>query len=109
MAAKPVQFREFASIDFDSAVNYYLAEAGQDIALRFVDAVEAAVRRAGKNPKLGSLRYAYELTIPDLRTMPVGRFPYVIFYAERVEVMDMWRLLHTSRDIPATLQDGSTS
>jgi plasmid stabilization system protein ParE len=28
-----------------------------------------------------------------------------MFYVERDELVDVWRLLHSSRDIPATLQD----
>ena len=28
-----------------------------------------------------------------------------MFYVERDSVVDVWRLLHASRDIPATLRD----
>ena len=105
MAAKPVQFRDLANVDLDLAADYYVANADVAVALRFVDAVEAASRRVGKNPALGSPRFAYELSIPSLRAMPVDRFPYVLFYIEREDVVDVWRMLHTGRDTPATLQD----
>jgi toxin ParE1/3/4 len=105
VAAKPVQFRDLANADLDSAADYYVATADVDVALHFVDAVEAASRRVSKNPGLGSPRFAYELSIPGLRATTVGKFPYVLFYVEREDVVDVWRLLHTSRDIPATLQD----
>ena len=105
MAAKPVQFRELATLDLESASGYYAAEASAAAAIRFVDAVEAAARRIGRNPRLGSLRFAYELTVPDLRVVAVGRFPYLLFYLERETSVDVWRLLHTSRDIPVSLQD----
>ena len=105
MAAKPVQFREFAALDLESATAYYAAEADVATAIRFVDAVEAAARRIGRNPRLGSLRFAYELAVPDLRVVAAGRFPYLLFYLERETSVDVWRLLHTSRDIPASLQD----
>ena len=107
MAARPVQFRHLASADLDAAIDYYLSEAGQDVALRFVDAVERTARRAGKNPQLGTLRFAYELGLPGLRALPVGRYPYLMFYVGREDVIDVWRLLHTSRDIPTTLQDST--
>jgi len=105
LAAKPVQFRELATFDFESASGYYAAEADVATAIRFVDAVEAAARRISRNPRLGSLRFAYELAVPDLRVVPAGRFPYLLFYLERETSVDIWRLLHTSRDIPASLQD----
>ena len=105
MAAKPVQFRELATFDLESASACYTAEAAGATAIRFVDAVEAAARRIGRNPRLGSLRFAYQLAVPDLRVVAVGRFPYLLFYLERETSVDVWRLLHTSRDIPASLQD----
>ncbi len=105
MATKPVQFRELATFDLESASSYYAAEADVATAIRFVDAVEATARRIGRNPRLGSLRFAYELAVPDLRVVAVGRFPYLLFYLERETSVDVWRVLHTSRDIPASLQD----
>ena len=105
MAAKPVQFRELATLDLESVSGYYAIEAGAATAIRFVHAVEAAARRIGRNPRLGSLRFAYELTVPDLRVVAVGRFPYLLFYLERETSVDVWRLLHTSRDIPVSLQN----
>ena len=105
MAAKPVQFRELATFDLESASSYYVDEADVATAIRFVDAVETATRRIGRNPRLGSLRFAYKLAVPDLRVMSVGKFPYLLFYLERETSVDVWRLLHTSRDIPASLQE----
>ena len=105
MAAKPVQFRELATFDLESASSYYVAEADVATAIRFVDAVEAAAKRIGRNPRLGSLRFAYELAVPDLRVVSVGKFRYLLFYLERETSVDVWRLLHTSRDIPASLQE----
>lgn len=105
MAAKPVQFRDLATLDLESASSYYLAEADVVIAIRFVDAVEATAQRIGRNPRIGSLRFAYELSLPDLRVMSVGKFPYLLFYVERESSVEVWRLLHTSRDIPEGLQE----
>ena len=105
LAAKPVQFRELATFDLESAGASFAAEAVVATAIRFVDAVEAAARRIGRDPRLGSLRFAYELAVPDLRVVAAGSFPYRLFYLEREVSVDVWRLLHTSRDIPASLQD----
>ncbi len=105
MAAKPVRFRDLATFDLESASGYYVADADAATAIRFVDAVEATTRRIGRNPRLGSLRFAYELAVPDLRVMSVGKLPYLLFYLERETSVDVWRLLHASRDIPASLRE----
>ncbi len=89
----------------DQAVDYYLAEADTEVALRFVAAVERAVGQIGRSPQSGSLRLSYELEIPGLRVRPVARFPYLLFYVAGDEVVDVWRILHSRRDIPAAIAD----
>jgi toxin ParE1/3/4 len=103
--AKPVRLRRVAADDIDNALGYYVQEAGTAVAQRFVTALERATDSIAKNPRSGSLRFAYELEIPDLRCWPLSRFPYLVFYVDRAEHVDVWRVLHTRRDIPATLAD----
>jgi toxin ParE1/3/4 len=103
--ARSVRLRERAAADIDQAVDYYLAEAGPDVALRFVDAVERAVGQIARSPLSGGLRFSYELGIPGLRVRPVARFPHLVFYVAGDEAVDVWRILHTRRDIPSTLGD----
>jgi toxin ParE1/3/4 len=57
-----------------------------------------------KHPASGSLRYAYELGLPNLRCMTLTGFPYIDFYLEQAGHLDVWRVLHAKRDIPAWLQ-----
>ncbi len=75
--------------------------------MRFVDAVERAVGQISRSPQSGSLRFSYELEIPDLRVRPLARFPYLVFYLVGDEVVDVWRILHTRRDIPISMGDDS--
>ena len=107
MPARPVRLRERAAVDIDQAVDYYLAEADPDVALRFVDAVERAVGQISRSPQSGSLRFAYELEIPDLRVRPLARFPHLVFYVVGDDVVDVWRILHTRRDTPTAMGDDS--
>jgi toxin ParE1/3/4 len=102
---KPAQLRAVAADDIERAVDHYLDEAGADVAARFVDALERALGRLARHPQLGSLRFAYDLGIPDLRSWPVHRFPYLIFYVEHDDRLDVWRVLHDRRDVPATLAE----
>ncbi len=105
MAPRPVQLRARAASDIDSAVDYYQREAGVAVALEFIESLEQSVSRIRRSPHIGSLRFSYELDIPELRAWPLARFPYLVFYVERERENDVWRVLHTRRDLPASLAD----
>jgi toxin ParE1/3/4 len=104
--ATPVQLRERAVGDIDAAIDHYLGEGGAPLARRFVDAVEHALRRIGRNPRTGSRAFAHEIGIPELRASPVAGFPYLVFYVERDDHVDVWRVLHSRREITANLTTG---
>ena len=105
MSGKPVVLRERAQRDVDEAIEHYLAEAGPAVALAFIDAVEDTRRRIGEQPATGSPRHAHELDIPGLRFRPVEKFPYLVFHVERETEIDVWRVLHGARDIPAWMRE----
>jgi toxin ParE1/3/4 len=94
--AKPVRLRRLAATDIDTAIDHLLNESTPDVAARFVDAIERALVQVGRHPHSGSLRFAYELDIPELRSWPLTRFPYLVFYIESESEIDVWRLLHTA-------------
>jgi toxin ParE1/3/4 len=102
--AKPVRLRQLAAADLDDASEHYRLQAGEQTALDFIDAVERGITRIRRSPHVGSLRFAYEFAIPDLRSWPLRRFPYVVFYIVTDDEIDVWRILHTRRDVPATLE-----
>ncbi len=103
MSRKRVVLRERADRDADEAVEHYLREAGERIALGFVDALERACAHIARHPAAGSSRHAHELNLPGLRAWPLKRYPYLLFYVERDDHVDVWRLLRAERDIPAWL------
>lgn len=103
MSDKRVVLRERADRDVDEAVEHYLRQAGEKIALGFVDALERACAHIARHPATGSSRHAHELNLPGLRAWPLKRYPYQLFYVERDDHVDVWRLLRTERDIPAWL------
>ena len=105
MTAKPVVLRELARRDVEDAVAFYTSEAGGRVALGFIDAVETAVVAIGRHPGARSARYAHELDLPGLRSRRLKRFPYLVFYLERDDRIDVWRVLHAQRDIPVWLKD----
>jgi toxin ParE1/3/4 len=105
MTPKAVVLREEARRDIEEAVSYYAREAGEQVTLRFIDELETAFRAIANTPAIGSPRYAYELDLPGLRTRALKRYPYLIFYVERDAHIDVWRVLHTRRDVPAWLHE----
>lgn len=106
---KPVRLRRLAADDVEAAVDHLLAEASDSEAARLVDAVERALRHVGLHPLSGSLRFSYELDVPELRAWPLAGFPFLVFYVERDRDIDVWRILHTRRDIPSTIADARST
>lgn len=104
MSGKPVLLRHDAQRDVVDAIDYDLTEASERVALDFVDALESAYRHIGRAPTTGSSRDAHELNLPGLRSWPLSRFPYLVFFFEHPEQIDVWRVLHASRDIPTWMQ-----
>jgi toxin ParE1/3/4 len=109
MKAKPVVPRELANQDVDEAIEHYLNEDAEQAALKFVKALEQAYSQIGRHPATGSSRYAHELNLPGLRSWSLTRYPYLVFYIEREDHIDVWRVLHGQRDIPAWLSTDDDS
>ena len=105
MSLKPVIPRERANRDVDQAIDYYLGENALEAALGFIDALEQAYGHISRHPTTGSSRYASELDLPGLRFWPLKRYPHLVFYLERSDHIDVWRVLHNKRDIPAWMQE----
>jgi toxin ParE1/3/4 len=107
--AKLVIPRTLACRDVDEAIGYYLNEGADEVTLGFVAALEQAYTHIGRHPATGSPRYAHELNLPGLRSWPLTRYPYLVFYVERTDHIDVWRVLHGHRDIPAWMQEPEAS
>jgi toxin ParE1/3/4 len=101
---KPVIPRELALRDVEQAVAYYLDEGAPSAALGLIDALEKAYSHISRHPATGSPRYAHELNLPGLRFWPLIRYPHGVFYIEKADHIDVWRVLHGQRDLPAWLQ-----
>ena len=105
MKIKPVVPRQEANRDIDEAISYYVRENAEQAALGFIDSLEQAYAHIGRHPATGSPRYSHELNLPGLRSWPLARYPHIVFYVERSDHIDVWRVLHGQRDIPAWLQE----
>ena len=107
MKIKPVIPRARAHRDVDDAIDHHLREAGEAVALGFVDSLDRAYTDIGRHPSAGAAGFAHELDLPGLRSWPLTRYPYLIFfYVERDDHIDVWRVLQDQRDVPAEFRTG---
>jgi toxin ParE1/3/4 len=105
LKAKPVIPRERAHLDALEAIEHYLDQGAEPAALGFIDALQQAYSQISRHPASGSPRYGHELNLPNLRFWPLKRYPYLVFYVELDDHIDVWRVLHGRRDIPAWMQE----
>lgn len=101
MSAKPVLRRGSARADIDAVADYYEREAGPDTALRFVDALETTLLAIADRPGAASSIWGERLKIAGLRSRRVPRFRYLVFYVDQEDHIEVRRVLHAKRDIPA--------
>ena len=100
---KPVNVRPRADKEINELADY-IASDSLAAAIRFLDAVQKTFALIGAQPGIGSLRYAHSTIFDDLRARPVLGFEnHLVFYIERQFYVDVLRVLHGSRDIPAAL------
>lgn len=107
MDRKSFTLRPLTECDIDQLLEYYRAEGGVPLAQKWALALEAALRHIGTYPGTGSPRYGIQLNLPGLRFWPVNCFPNLIFYREHEGALDVWRVLHGSRDIAQWLSETS--
>jgi toxin ParE1/3/4 len=107
MTAGRIIVRHSARQDIRQARDFYLGEAGEPTAARFLDAIQAAFTRIAEFPGSGSTRYAHEVGLSGLRSYRLGAFPHLVFYVEREGRAEIWRVLYAQQDIPQSMKDSA--
>ncbi|HCA57543.1 MAG TPA: hypothetical protein DEP46_06095 [Blastocatellia bacterium] len=69
-----VVFSSAAERDVKRALDFYLDEAGAEVADDFIDCLEAKLDRIKTNPEI------YRVVAKDLRRAELDRYPYSIVY-----------------------------
>ena len=91
--------------DFDHLYRWYLDRAGEEWAEKFLAAVLITLRSLAAQPDLGRPRKFRHQALRDLRSFRVNP-PFariLIFYRVTTETLEVWRLIHGSRDLPRRL------
>jgi len=95
--------RPAADADVDAAAGY-ISDNNADAAARFLDAVDATFRELRQYPRRWPV---YPLSDPRLATIRkravIGFRNYLVFYRVGKGIVEIVRVLHGARDIPAVL------
>lgn len=94
--------RPQADSDIDTAFDY-LKQDNPKVAIDFLNAVEHNFSLIKQNPKIGSCKYEGLFPVKGLRFFKTGKFPWLIFYFYNHPTIDIVRILHSTRDLPAAL------
>lgn len=105
MRHKLIVRRRRADEDIEAAIAYYLNEAGSEVALDFANQLQESLQKISVHPRIGSPRYGDIARIPNLRHWPIKNFPYLAFYVEKENRIELVRVLHGGMDIPSWIDD----
>lgn len=98
------RFTERAAGDLELIWDYIAKEAGAETAGDYIDELVRTVQSIANFPRMGRRR-------DELRQgwRSVVENPYVIFYREIENGIELMRIIHGSRDIPKALAEEETS
>jgi toxin ParE1/3/4 len=95
---KPCLLRPLASQDRRDEIRYYRKEAGSVIAMKLVDSLQKALLELERNPAIGSPVMGQALGIDGLRVWRIDGFPLSFWYFERLQHIDVARLVGHRQD-----------
>jgi toxin ParE1/3/4 len=97
--------RPRAKDDILRQFRYYLLENAFKAAARFLDAVDESIETICQMQHIGAPKEFKNAALAGLRSWPVKGFEDIlIFYAVRVDVLRVIRVLHGRRDIKKILE-----
>ncbi len=92
--------------DLVAIFRHYAREAGLRVADRFFAEAEATFARLAGMPRIGTPYEPEEPLFADLRFFPVSRYrAYLVFYRPIADGVEVYRVLHSARDIASILAD----
>ena len=104
-----VQFRQSANFirDFDLSYRWYLLEAGETNARRFLESVWQTLEILAEQPGMGKACRFRHPELQGLRSLQI-RPPFhahLIFYRDGGPELSAERLMHGARDLPRRLRE----
>jgi plasmid stabilization system protein ParE len=92
--------------DFHFRTVWYAERGGLELSERFVDAVEATIKKLTGNPELGRRPYRKDPDVAQLYAVLVNRpfQKHLLYYRFTSEELFLERLIHGARDLPRRLR-----
>ena len=89
---------------------WYAEHASSEVADRFLAGAESALERAAQHPRSGRRLFLENPRLHELRYLPVGGgFDRVLLiYAINGNMVELIRVLHSSREIERLIGEGGT-
>ena len=92
-------------MDVAAQAHYLASAASRAVALRFLNDFDAALVRLREFPRIGTLWPSDNPELQGLRRLQMRTFPVSIFYLDREPHVEIVRVLHGNRDLPALLDE----
>ena len=103
--SRAIQMALDFTADFENLFGWYVDKAGEEVAWRFQEALDASLVRISVRPDLGRPRHFRHPKLQGLRSFLVEH-PFekiLIFYRANEERLDAIRLMHGTRNLPRRL------
>jgi len=108
--ALQIQLADAFRSDVEVQFRWYIEEADEEIANRYITAVEATLTTLLKQPEFGRLRFHSDLKLRGIRSCliikPFQR--HLLFYRLTTDLIIAERTIHGARDLPKRLKDRSS-
>jgi toxin ParE1/3/4 len=96
--------RPAADYDIDEQFVYLALDAGEELAMRFLEATQACFERLLAMPDLGAIRVFRDPELEGLRMFPVSGFEaHLVFYRPTSRGIEVIRVLHGARNVDEIL------
>ena len=105
MPPRKLTRRLAAKQDVSQAAREVRKTAGTETANRFLDDFDHIIERLQRSPELGPSWPTSNPELHGLRRVIFRNFPYSVFYRPTDTILEIVRVLHHSRDIPALLEN----
>jgi len=91
--------------DYGRIARWYVREADEKLAQRWLDALDATLEKLSSMPEMGRLRRFRHHDLQGLRSFVVARpfHRHVLFYRVEPREIIFERVIHGSRDLPRRL------
>ncbi|MFO0803166.1 MAG: type II toxin-antitoxin system RelE/ParE family toxin [Gemmataceae bacterium] len=98
--------RPQARIDLDDIAAHLAVNAGADVAIRFLEAVETVLEQIDAMPESGAPFECDDPRLNGIRHISVRGFRnHYVFYFVRPAGIDLVRVLHAKRDLSSILSE----